>query len=149
SAADCLARSAFRRILPGVSAPRCDGPRATRLCRVPRRPRPTHLPPTPPSARSRGPMNPRMSLLTAGLLLSAGLASAADWPQWPGPHRDGHSPETGLMKSFPPGGPKLLWTFDKAGIGYSAPAVVGGKVYCLGDDARESVVFALDLATGK
>src|SRR5437660_2819686 len=93
---------------------------------------------------------PRSSLISfAALVIVVHPVGAADWPQWRGPHRDGHSPETGLMKSFPPGGPKLVWTFEKAGVGYSAPAVVGGKVYCLGDDARESVIFALDLATGK
>src|SRR5436190_1736732 len=94
-------------------------------------------------------MSARLTLLTASLLLSAGSAVAADWPQWRGPNRDGHAPDTGLLKAFPRGGPKLLWTFDKSGLGYSAPAVVGGRVYCLGDDARESVVFAVDLATGK
>ena len=51
------------------------------------------------------------------------LLVAADWPQWLGPHRDGHSPEKGLLKMWPNGGPKLDWTFTDAGSGYSCPAV--------------------------
>ena len=69
-------------------------------------------------------------LLTACLLAPAGLA--ADWPQWQGPDRTNVSHETGLLKSWPPGGPKLLWTFDQAGTGYSGPAVVGDRLYTMG-----------------
>ncbi len=78
-----------------------------------------------------------------------GAARPADWPQWRGPQRDGRSTETGLLKSFPAGGPKLLWTFDKAGTGFSSPAVVGDRLYSVGDDGSQEFVFALDAATGK
>ena len=51
----------------------------------------------------------RLLLVAAGLgALSAGTW-AADWPQWRGPRRDGVSQETGLLKEWPRGGPKLLW----------------------------------------
>src|SRR5437870_1821082 len=40
----------------------------------------------------------------------ASFSHADDWPQWRGPKRDGVSKETGLLKSWPAGGPKLLWT---------------------------------------
>jgi outer membrane protein assembly factor BamB len=93
-------------------------------------------------------MNLRLSLLAAGLVLAAGLAPAADWTQWRGPGRTNRSPETGLLKSFPPGGPKLLWSIDRAGLGYSSVAVVGDRLYSLGDDTEE-FVFALDASTGK
>ena len=39
----------------------------------------------------------------------AAPALAADWPQWRGPKRDGVSAETGLLKEWPEGGPKLAW----------------------------------------
>ncbi len=96
-------------------------------------------------------MSLRYSVIAAGLIAAAGLAPAAEWPQWRGPHRDGVSPETGLMKAFPAGGPKLLWTSRDAGIGYSAVAVVGGTLYGFGStgDEGEEYVFALDAATGK
>ena len=53
----------------------------------------------------------RLALLTAAgfaISLSMGPASASsDWPQWRGPNRDGHSSDTGLLKRWPEGGPKL------------------------------------------
>ena len=94
-------------------------------------------------------MNPRLTAIAAGLFVVAGLAPAADWPQFRGIHRDDISPETGLMKTFPSGGPKLVWTFDQAGLGYSGVAVVGNRLYSLGDDGKDEVVFAVDTATGK
>ena len=79
----------------------------------------------------------RISLLTAAFALVSLTALAADWPQWRGPNRDGKSADTGLLKAWPKDGPKLLWTFDKAGVGYSGPAVVGDKLYILGADDPE------------
>ena len=74
------------------------------------------------------------------------LACAGDWPQWNGPHRDAHADETGLLKTWPEGGPKLLWSFKDAGTGISAPAVVGGKVFALGSRKGNECVIALDAA---
>jgi outer membrane protein assembly factor BamB len=47
-----------------------------------------------------------------------------------GPNRDGVWPETGILDTFPPGGPKKLWAVPVHG-GYSGPAVAAGKVYVL------------------
>lgn len=80
---------------------------------------------------------------------TAPLALALDWPQWRGPDRTGVSQETGLLKSWPAGGPKLVWLYENAGKGYSAPAIVGGKFFTIGtrDDAES--LFILDANTGK
>jgi hypothetical protein len=75
------------------------------------------------------------------LCLLAFSATAADWPQWRGPTRDGVSKETGLLKKWPAGGPKLLWKTDKAGSGVAGAAVVGGVVYTAG--ARKDGEYAL------
>ena len=56
--------------------------------------------------------------------------SAADWPQWLGPNRDGKSAEKGIV--FPKGGPKLAWKVDDIGIGYGQPSVVGNRLYVMG-----------------
>ena len=48
------------------------------------------------------------------------LTWAADWPQWRGPNRDGISSETGLLESWPKGGPPLLWKIQGLGEGYAA-----------------------------
>ena len=60
-----------------------------------------------------------------GCWIQDGRSRADDWPQFRGPGRDGVSRETGLLKSWPEGGPRLLWSTDKLGIGYSGPAAVG------------------------
>lgn len=76
-------------------------------------------------------------------------ALAADWPQWRGENRDGVSKETGLLKEWPEGGPKLLWKSTGLGEGYASPAVAKGRIYGMGLRGDKEVVWALDAATGK
>jgi len=71
---------------------------------------------------------------------------ADDWPQWRGPHRDGISHETGLLQEWPKEGPKLIWTINTIGSGYSTPAVVGERLYLLGNEGLENE-FVEALAT--
>ncbi len=73
---------------------------------------------------------------------------AADWPQWRGPDRNEVSKETGIRTKFGPGGPKLLWTVDNLGNGYSGPAIVGNILYILGADGSE-FAEAINVQTGK
>jgi outer membrane protein assembly factor BamB len=89
------------------------------------------------------------ALAVTACLLCCAPVRAADWPQWGGPNRDGVSPETGLLKEWPKGGPKLLWSVDTLGQGYSAPAVVGDRLYVLGTSGTDEVLLTLDAATGK
>ena len=49
----------------------------------------------------------------AALICFSLLFTAADWPQWRGPKRDGISQETGLLKEWPDAGPKLIGRHDK------------------------------------
>lgn len=74
---------------------------------------------------------------------------AADWPQFRGIQRDGISRETGLLKKWPDNGPPLVWTFDKAGVGYSGPAIVGDRLYMMGARGQSEFLFALDLKSAK
>lgn len=74
-------------------------------------------------------------------------ASAADWPNWLGPHRNGSSPETGLLTTWPTEGPKVLWT-AKGGDGYSSIAVAGGRAITLVQRGGKEVVLALDAVKG-
>lgn len=85
------------------------------------------------------------------LITSLAFAThAADWPAWRGPDRTGISKEKGLLKTWPAGGPKLLWTNDKLGMGYSSPAVVGETIYiCGSDDGNKEHLFALGTKEGK
>jgi outer membrane protein assembly factor BamB len=75
-------------------------------------------------------------------------ALRADWPQYLGPNRNATSDETGLLRSWPADGPKVLWTF-KLGPGYGGPAVKDGKVYLLDRITGEKdVVRCIDLNSG-
>lgn len=58
--------------------------------------------------------------------------SAEDWPQFRGPTRDGKSAERGLLAQWPEGGPKLLWSREGIGKGFTHVAVAGGLVYVNG-----------------
>lgn len=78
-------------------------------------------------------------VVLSGLNLSA---HAADWPQWRGPKRDGLSQETGLLKEWPAGGPKLLWQQKDIGEGYSTPAVVGDRIYVMSNRGKEDEFVA-------
>jgi outer membrane protein assembly factor BamB len=79
-----------------------------------------------------------LAALVAALPLSL---PAADWPQWRGPDRSGVSRETGLLQMWPKGGPRLVWTYEGAGTGFSGPAIVGGRLYIMG--ARQDTEFLL------
>lgn len=84
------------------------------------------------------------------LLLAVGVSSrAADWPQWRGPNRDGVCTETGLLQSWPSGGPKMVWTTTGLGAGYSTVSVVGDRIFTSGETASSSSVICLDARTGK
>jgi outer membrane protein assembly factor BamB len=83
----------------------------------------------------------------AGFLCVAALAAAADWPQWLGAKRDGSSPETGLLTTWPAEGPKVLWKVE-SGDGYSTVAVVGNRAYTMVQRGADELVIALDTANG-
>ena len=75
--------------------------------------------------------------------------TAALWPQWRGPNRDGISKETGLLKQWPTEGPPLVWKATGAGRGYSSFSISGGKLYTQGLRGDREFVVAFDVATGK
>ena len=90
------------------------------------------------------------ALICSLTLLAAGPASAEDWPQWRGPNRDGVSKETGLLKKWPEGGPKLLWQASDVGGGYSTPAVVGERLYVISSEGEaDESVQARNTSDGK
>ena len=90
----------------------------------------------------------KLSLSITLLALAAPRLLAADFAQWRGALRDGHSPETGLLQEWPKVGPKLLWQVKEIGGGYSTPSVVGDRIYLLGSDASEESVHALNVKDG-
>ena len=76
-------------------------------------------------------------------------ASRGNWPGWRGPLRDGISTETGLLTSWPQGGPPKIWTTTGLGQGYASVSVVSGRIFTTGDRSDGQYAFAVDEASGK
>ena len=73
---------------------------------------------------------------------------AENWPQMQGVKRNNISAETGLLETWPESGPPLAWTFKNAGIGYSSPAIVDGRIYLMGGRDGKAELFCLDAKDG-
>ncbi len=92
--------------------------------------------------------------LTGLTLLAWGILAAPndtnhDWPQWRGPNRDGVCTETGLLATWPDGGPRLLWKVTDLGGGFTTPAIAGGRLFGMSYQGDREVVWALDARTGQ
>jgi outer membrane protein assembly factor BamB len=72
-----------------------------------------------------------------------------DWPQWRGPDRSDVCRETGLLKTWPRGGPPLAWKVKGLGQGYSSPSIAAGRIFVSGKQGNDEVVLALNEADGK
>ena len=83
------------------------------------------------------------------LLVVQPHAQTPDWYQWRGPNRDGHSAETGLLKEWPPGGPKLVWKATGAGTAYSSFSSSDNRLFTLGARGDTEYVLAFDAASGR
>lgn len=95
-------------------------------------------------------MKPRVIALAVIFCLCVMNVAAADWPQWRGPERSGVSKESGLLKQWPAGGPKLLWQVNDLGDGYSTPVVVGNRLYMLSNTGMDNeFVQAISTEDGK
>lgn len=101
---------------------------------------------------ARGPAGATLRLARAAVGLAAALLLASpapcqDWPQWRGPARDGVAPGLAPQTRWP----AVLapaWRVS-AGIGHSAPVVVGPRVYLFAREGDDEVLRALDRASGK
>lgn len=93
----------------------------------------------------------RMMITAALAVASVSLsrATAEDWPTFRGVNRSAVSSETGLLDSWPEGGPKLVWTAKGAGVGYASPAVAAGRIYTLGDRDGGEFISCYDADNGK
>ena len=74
-------------------------------------------------------------------------ATAADWPQFLGPQRNGVSLETGLIDTFPAEGPRQVWR-RPGGVGMSGVSVAHGLACTLVQRDGQQWALALDAATG-
>jgi len=84
-------------------------------------------------------------IVTLCLLLSAMTLSAQVDSQWRGENRDGVYKESGLLKSWPEGGPELLWHYDGLGEGHTSASIANDRLYITGmtDSTGYLYVFGL------
>jgi len=83
-----------------------------------------------------------------GLLGSALLLPAADWPQFLGPTRNAIASGADLADTWPKDGPPLAWQ-HKLGSGWAGPVVAGGKVIVFHRVGNQELVECLEATTGK
>ncbi|HUY88741.1 MAG TPA: PQQ-binding-like beta-propeller repeat protein [Pirellulales bacterium] len=77
-------------------------------------------------------------ILLAALIVSPrGAARAADWPTFRGADRTAVSKETGLLEAWPEEGPPLVWQVEGTGRGYTSLAIVGDRIYLVGDGVAD------------
>jgi outer membrane protein assembly factor BamB len=94
-------------------------------------------------------MKNTLKVVTIVVLLSGTAVVAADWPWLFGPRRNNTSEQTGLLRTWPQEGPKVLWSVPM-GAGFGGPAVSGGNVYLLDRDEKVGdTLRVLDLTSGK
>ncbi len=86
---------------------------------------------------------------SATAISAAELDKYGNWPQWRGPQRDGKSAETGLLKNWEQTPPKLLWTTEGFGEGYSAITIHDGKLFTTGNFPEGQKVIAANAEDGK
>ncbi|MHB1033777.1 MAG: PQQ-binding-like beta-propeller repeat protein [Pirellulales bacterium] len=90
-----------------------------------------------------------VSSVCLAMLAMSAIASAADWPQFRGPNRDGVSTEKGLLQEWPEAGPPLAWKMTGLGRGYATVSIAGGKIFTMGDRGESQYVIAFDFNTHK
>jgi len=67
------------------------------------------------------------------------------WPQFNGPRGDNRSSDKGLLKTWPAGGPRLVWRYDGCGTGFSSVALAKGMIFTAGDFDANCNVLALNM----
>ena len=75
--------------------------------------------------------------------------SGTDWPGWRGSERNDVSKETGLLQSWPEGGPEKIWMNKLGGLGYSGFSITNGILYTMGAFGDEERLLAFDANSGK
>ncbi len=88
-------------------------------------------------------------LLVAALGALLPITTASEWPHFLGPHFNSTSSDTGLIRSFPEGGPPVPWSIE-IGPGYGGVSVRDGEVYLHDRITGEAdLLRVLSLETGE
>jgi outer membrane protein assembly factor BamB len=95
-------------------------------------------------------MRSGIALLIAFITALPGVGRAQDWPQFRGPDGQGHSPERNLPAEWSET-KNVVWKTRVAGLGWSSPAVAGGRVWLTSATEDRDIflrVLAFDMQTG-
>jgi outer membrane protein assembly factor BamB len=84
-----------------------------------------------------------------GQIGGSGSEPKPNWPQWHGPNRDNLSADKGLIGQWDADGPTLAWEASGLGAGFSSLAIVGDRIYTMGDLGGEQFVLAVSQPAGK
>ncbi len=82
-------------------------------------------------------------LLLIGIFISL-YSFSQESLKWRGENRDGKYSDTGLLKSWPENGPKLLWHYDELGPGHGSATVTKDKVFASGTTDINGYIIAFD-----
>ena len=87
-----------------------------------------------------------VSVCAADTTLRSGTSlRSTSWPQFHGPNRDNKSADTGLLKTWPRGGPRRIWEATGIGEGYSTVSIAEKRVYTTGSVNGDCVITALGM----
>lgn len=89
-----------------------------------------------------------MKLLISLLLIVVTIsftANAQEPTQWRGKNSSGIYTAEKLLAQWPAEGPRVIWSFDKLGQGYSSPAFANNKIYVNGMVDEQAILFILDM----
>jgi outer membrane protein assembly factor BamB len=87
----------------------------------------------------------RLLLGILAVVVLPAYASTLEWPCFHGLDRTNRSTETGLMKTWPKGGPNLVWNDSGLGEGYSTVTIASEHIYTAGTRNNQTFVYAFDL----
>lgn len=88
-----------------------------------------------------------LTSILASIVASTAPTMAGDWPQVRGPERDGIAADDALADAWPATGPREVWR-RAIGVGFSAIAIVGDRVYTQAADDQHEMVLSLDRDSG-
>jgi len=72
------------------------------------------------------------------------VSNAQESTRWRGLNSSGIYTVEKLLPQWPAEGPKVIWSFDHLGAGYSSPVFANNKIYVCGMIEGQSVLFVLD-----
>ena len=82
------------------------------------------------------------NLVSIVILTALTVSSFGQQAGWRGPGRTGIYTETGLLKSWPAAGPRLLWEINGHGTGYGSVTVTADAIYITGVHGDKDVLTA-------